>query len=318
MILFGKDRWDKSRPFSNKKYMYSYEYFYTLCKENGVQMYRASYQWYDYKKKKFKYAWSFEAKDGGWNRVYEIKPDLIYDKTKATPTAYMKNSLIRNDYPYFNNLEFAKIIDNKLAVSLLFPDWSQKSQVIKDNDFFFNYIQNFPSDKKIVLKPVNLSGGNGVLIGTKDQVRHELETKKITITDWISQDFIDSSSGIPGIMRGMHDLRLVIIDDSLVYSYFRKPANGSFLANLAQGGTMEIAPAEKLPSSLTPLIESVKRAFSGFDHKIYALDVMFDQNQKPWIVELNSMPGMYFAPGQEQVRKHFYQHLLNTFKKILT
>jgi D-alanine-D-alanine ligase-like ATP-grasp enzyme len=45
---------------------------------------------------------------------------------------------------------------------------------------------------------------------------------------------------------------------------------------------------------------------------------MFDEKRKPWIVELNSMPGMYFEPGQEKTRKYFYKELLKVFKRELS
>ena len=316
MILFGKSRWDKSKPFSNEKYMYSYEYFYDICKKNGVQVYRASYQWYDYRKKIFKYAWVFENKNKNWKRVYNIKPDLIFDKTKSNPESFLKSSLIRKDYPFFNSMEFTKIIDNKLATSLLFSEWSKKNIIVNDFNHLLVVLKKISADKKLVLKPINLSGGENVFIGTKSSIVKKIRETEVKISDWILQDFIDSSKGIPGIMKGIHDLRLVVIDDKIIYSYFRKPAQGNLLANLAQGGSMEIVPIKKLPKEVFPIIEKAKNIFSKFEHKIYAVDVMFDKNNNPWIVELNSMPGMYFTKGQEKTRKHFYQYLLGVFKKI--
>ena len=53
LILYGRSDWRKSKPFKNKQYQYSYEYFYDLCKRNKIQMYRASYEWYDYEKNVF-------------------------------------------------------------------------------------------------------------------------------------------------------------------------------------------------------------------------------------------------------------------------
>jgi glutathione synthase/RimK-type ligase-like ATP-grasp enzyme len=318
MILFGKDSWKKSKPFSNKKYMYSYEYFYTLCKKKGIQIYRASYEWYDYEDKLFKYAWVFEKNSGIWKRAYNIKPDLIYDKTKSTPEAYLKSSLIRNNYAFFNDIEFSKIIDNKLAVGMLFPDWSKKSQLMKDLKHLSLALKKIPERKKLVLKPVNLSGGENVFIGTKAELMRKIKSSKIKIIDWMLQDFIDSSEGIPGIMRGVHDLRLVIIDTEVIYAYYRKPAEGSLLANLAQGGSMEIVPLKKLPKSVSPIIKRANQLFSGFKHKIYTIDLMFNKKKVPWIVELNSMPGMYFAPGQEKDRDFFYNKLATVFRDILS
>jgi glutathione synthase/RimK-type ligase-like ATP-grasp enzyme len=317
MILFGKDSWGKSKPFSNEKYMYSYEYFYALCKKRGIQIFRASYEWYDYKKRFFKYAWVFEKSSGTWKRAYNIRPDLIYDKTKATPEAYLKSSLIRTSYVFFNNIEFSKIIDNKLAVGMLFPNWSRKSHLIESLKHLAAVLNKIDKKQRLVLKPTNLSGGKNVFIGTPAELMKEAKKAKIEPTDWMLQDFIDSSNGIPGIMKGVHDLRLVLIGTSVIYSYYRRPAEGSLLANLAQGGSMEIVPLKKIPKNVFPIIEKANQLFSGFEHRVYTIDLMFDKSKRPWIVELNSMPGMYFAPGQLKTRKHFYQHLLTAFKEIL-
>jgi glutathione synthase/RimK-type ligase-like ATP-grasp enzyme len=317
MILFGKDSWGKSKPFSNKKYMYSYEYFYALCKKKGIQIFRASYEWYDYEKKLFKYAWIFEKNSGIWKRVYDIKPDLVYDKTKSTPEANLKSSLIRANYAFFNDIEFSKIIDNKLAVGMLFSSWSKKNRLIKNLKHLSIALDKIPKKQKLVLKPANLSGGENVFIGTGAALMKKIKASKIKITDWMLQDFIDSSGGIPGIMKGAHDLRLVIIDTDIIYAYYRKPAAGSLLANLAQGGSMEIVPLKKLPKNIYPIVKKASQLFSGFEHKIYTIDLMFDKRKTPWIVELNSMPGMYFAPGQEKTRECFYNKVASVFKNIL-
>lgn len=316
MVLFGEKRWI-SKPFSDDKYMYSYEYFYSICRKNEIDVYRASYDWYDYKNKIFKYAWIFDTKNKKWKRAYNIKPDLVYDKTKSIPEAFMKISRIRADYPFFNCMEFSKIVDDKFVISMLFPEWCKKNKLIRDAKDLSRAFEKMPANKKLVLKPVNLSGGENVFIGTKKEIMAGIKKAKIKVADWMLQDFIDSSNGIPGVMRGVHDLRLVLIDEKISYSYYRKPASGSLLANLAQGGSMEIVPINKLPQNLFPIIKKANMLFSGFEHKIYALDVMFDREQRPWIVELNSMPGMYFAKGQEDIRNRFYGDLVCVFKSLL-
>jgi D-alanine-D-alanine ligase-like ATP-grasp enzyme len=90
------------------------------------------------------------------------------------------------------------------------------------------------------------------------------------------------------------------------------------LANLAQGGTMAIVPLHKLSKNLKPIIKRATDIFSVYGSNIYTVDVMFDEKRKPWIVELNSMPGMYFEPGQEKTRKYFYKELLKVFKRELS
>jgi D-alanine-D-alanine ligase-like ATP-grasp enzyme len=115
----------------------------------------------------------------------------------------------------------------------------------------------------------------------------------------------------------MHDLRLVFVNDKLIYSYIREPKDGSYLANLAQGGKLIIVPKSKLPKALNPIVKYINETLSSFKNRIYAIDFMFDEKGKPWIVELNSMPGLFFTPEEKPYMMEMYKELLNLFKAIL-
>jgi glutathione synthase/RimK-type ligase-like ATP-grasp enzyme len=312
LILFGKSDWKKSKPFANKDYQYSYEFFYTLCKKNGIQMYRASYEWYDYKKHIFKYAWIYEGENANWKRVFNVKPDLIYDKTKARMEVYYKKELIRKKYSFINNLEFTRLIDDKLTTSLLFEKWSKKSWLIENEKDLINYLPRIKS-ARVVLKPLIESGGKGVLILKKEEIEKKTKIKK----PYLLQEFIDSSKGVPGISNRMHDLRIVFINKKIIYAYIREPKKGSFLANLAQGGSLTIVPNNKLPRSLFPIIKYVNKLFETFQPRVFCVDFMFDKKKKPWIVELNSMPGLFFTPEEKPSMVRMYNELLAIFKKKL-
>ncbi len=312
MILFGKSDWRKAKPFANKDYQYSYEYFYTLCKKQGIQMYRASYQWYDYQKHLFKYAWVYEGKGANWKKVYNIKPDLVYDKTKASSEVYLKKELIEEHYPFINDLNFTKLIDDKFVTGLLFEKWSKKNWLVKNNADIFLAMKNIHS-QKFVLKPLSESGGKGIYILDKNKA---VTLPKIN-SPYILQEFIDSSKGVPGVSSHMHDLRLVCVNDKIIYSYIREPRKGSYLANLAQGGSLIIVPIKKLPSSLLPIIKKANEIFATFSPRIYSIDFMFDEKKKPWVVELNSMPGLYFTPEEKPYMIEMYNNLLQVFQKKL-
>jgi glutathione synthase/RimK-type ligase-like ATP-grasp enzyme len=312
LILFGKSDWNKSKPFKNKDYQYSYEYFYSLCKKNRIQMYRASYEWYDYEKNIFKHAWIFEGEGAKWRKVDNIRPDLIYDKTKARMEVYYKKELLEEHYSFINNLHFTKIIDDKFITSLFFDKWSKKSWLVKNKKEFFEAVKMIKSDK-VVAKPLNESGGKDVMILDKKNISKLPKIKG----SFILQEFIDSSRGVPGFSNSMHDLRLVFINNKIIYSYVREPKKGSYLANLAQGGSLKIVPEKKLPKSLKPIIEYANEIFKTFNPRIYSIDFMFDEKGKPWIVELNSMPGLYFTPAEKPYMLKMYRELLEIFKKKL-
>ncbi|MFA6047377.1 MAG: hypothetical protein WCV59_01955 [Parcubacteria group bacterium] len=312
MILFGKSDWKSAKPFSNKDYQYSYEFFYTLCKKNGIQMYRASYEWYDYEKAVFKHAWIYEGEGAKWKKVGNIKPDLIYDKTKARMETYYKKELIGEYYPFINDQIFTRLIDDKLTTSLIFEKWSKKSWIINSKEDLKIILPKIKSSK-IVLKPLCESGGKDVEILSKKEALEKSSIKK----NFIVQEFIDSSSGVPRVSRGMHDLRLVFVNDKIIYAYIREPKKGSYLANLAQGGKLIIVPNKKIPKSVNPIIKQANEAFITFDPRVYSLDLMFDRFGRPWIVELNSMPGLFFTPEEKSSMLQMYAELLKVFKKKL-
>ncbi len=311
MILFGRSSWKQSVPFMNKDYQYSYEHFYSLCQENGIQMYRASYQWYDHKNHFFKYAWIYTGKGGGWKRVENIRPDLIYDKTKARMEVCYKKSLMAEHYPFVNDLHFTRLIDDKFITSKFFSEWSKESFVVRNNSELQKTLPRIKTSL-VVIKPISESGGKGIhIVSRKD-------AKKIILdSEHIVQEFIDSSRGVPSIGGSTHDLRLVFINERIIYAYIREPKNGALLANLAQGGNLKIVPNRLIPAAVSPIVQRAHKLFRSFLPRVYTIDIMFDRGGKPWVVELNSMPGLYFTPEEKSSMIKMYRSLLHMFKNKL-
>lgn len=312
LILFGKFNWESNTPFSNEVFQTSYECLYSLAQKNGIQMYRASYQWYDYENNFFKYAWTYESDGSGWKKVENIYPDLIYDKTKAGMETYYKKELISAKYPFVNNLRFTRIMDDKLITSLIFHKWSKKSWIVNNPKKLRSILPRIKS-QRFVIKPIAESGGRFVQILDKKEA-----LEKITFgNDYLVQEFIDSSTGVPGVSEHMHDLRLVFINDKLSYSYIREPKEGNYLANLSQGGSLSIVPKNRIPPSIAPIVRCANKVFETFNPRIYSVDFMFDENKKPWLIEMNSMPGLYFTPQEKPQMLELYQELIGVFLKKL-
>lgn len=242
--------------------------------------------------------------------MYDIQPDLIYDKTKSALEIYYKKELIAKHYRFVNSLRFTHILDDKLITSMIFHKWSKKSWIVNNPEKLRRVLPKIKS-RKFVLKPISESGGKDVRI-----IRKEEALEKVTLSDdYIIQEFIDSSSGVPGVSESMHDLRLVFVNDKLCYAYIREPEEGNYLANLSQGGSLSIVPLGHIPESLRPVIRCANRVFETFKPRIYSIDFMFDENKRPWIIELNSMPGLYFTPQEKPYMLKLYQELIEVFLK---
>ena len=45
---------------------------------------------------------------------------------------------------------------------------------------------------------------------------------------------------------------------------------------------------------------------------------MFDENKRPWIVEMNSMPGLFFTPEERPHIIELYEELIEVFKNKIS
>jgi len=311
VILFGYKEWTSPAwKKENDGYKICYEYLYTLAKENGIRLYRASTDWYDKKNARFLYAWTYD--DGMWKRAYNVTPDLIYDKTSASKNPYSFIKKIQKKHRVLNDISFTKLVDNKLTTSKVFKKYSKKTYTAY-TPFGLRRVLKKIDTKQIVFKSSKGSGGKDVIIIEKDKIHTADLSFPILV-----QEFIDSSDGIDGITTKIHDLRLVFIDNELVYSYIRTPAKGKLRANLALGGSMKMVPIDELPKDIEDIVSYVKSKITRFKNKIYTIDIMFDKEQKPWIIELNSKPGLFFKVSQRKRQRRTYQALIDLFNKVMT
>jgi glutathione synthase/RimK-type ligase-like ATP-grasp enzyme len=310
LILYTARNPSLTKPFFDLKYQACYEALYTLGETMGIHLCRAPLIWYNSGQNLFERAWEYV--DGSWRITGPVKPDLIFDKTNN----HSENDPVREQlidrYPFIDDPNFTRFANNKYETSRLLPQYFKPYQKISSSTQWNLFLESF-AGKKIVVKPIVGSGGKGVFIVEKAEA-HNLELHFPVIV----QEFIDGSNGIPGVIHGNHDLRLVFIGDEMIYSYIRTPRPGSLLANIAQGGSMTIVPREKLPLSLNPIIQDVQKLFSPFHQKTYTVDLMFDEHTRPWIIEFNTMPGMYFPPSEKITMVRVYTRLLQEIKKILT
>ncbi len=310
LVLTG-EKWSDV-PFSKDSYKSSYETLYSLAEKNGIKMYKSSYREYSGRKKYFKRAWTFDKTRKSWTVAKKVLPHAIFDKTSSSPRAYYEKELIRKNYPFFNSLEFTKLVRNKLTVGMLFERWSKKNRLVSNKA---ELKKNLPQIRtsKVVLKPIRGGGGKNIYILDKKTALQKAFAEGL----YIAQEFIDSSAGVPGVSKSMHDLRLVIINGKIIYAYIREPKSGSFLANCAQGGTLKIVPLSKLPKTVFPIVEHANEIFAAFCPRFYSIDLMFDRKKKPWVVELNAMPGLNLCAEKEKpFLLKLYAELIKIFISI--
>lgn len=288
-------------PFSKEHYYESYKAFAKLCAKFNVDLYfsrsNKSYQG----NMKFNDGYFFEG-DELQHRTQPYKADIIllrghdlkFDETDRT----------------LNHRALSYVCHDKSETFRQFSECMSPTYEVTA-DTYKNVLQKIKSDK-VVFKPHCGGGGEGiVIVDKKDFTPDMIDFTK----QYFAQEFLDSSAGVPGIVQGLHDLRLVLFNGEVKSSFIRQPKEGSYLANLAQGATFVYVPVNKLPASALALAEKIDRKFRHYTPRLYAIDLLY-QDDKPYLIELNDQPGMpyLFENKYENSADKFHQDLL----KILT
>lgn len=208
-----------------------------------------------------------------------------------------------------NDPEFDRLCRDKLATYELFPEFMKKSLPILPESA--ESVAAQMNTQTIVLKPV--FGDSG--IGIKFVDKSKCTSAEIPTTEpYIAQEYLESIEGVPGIMTGRHDLRLVVANGEPVISYIRVAKEGSLLSNTHQGATVQPIDLEQLPDSCIPIVKEVDSRLAHFDSRMYSIDFMFESG-KPFVTELNSRAGIPDASwvGAERARR-YREVLVNLFK----
>ena len=169
--------------------------------------------------------------------------------------------------------------------------------------------------KNIVVKPYNSLKGNDVFIGQKENLENFIPEK--AGRKYILQEFVDTSKGIPNLTGGSHDLRVVIINNKVVWSHIRVPAEGKFLANAAQGGNLTEIDYDKVPEDVKKIVKEISnRFYKKYDNPVFSIDFGINEKGEPKIFEINDQIG--FPRWEMKNRDIFLKALIENFKSKIT
>ena len=214
----------------------------------------------------------------------EIAADLIFnrDDKNTIPEIY--------DCKIINHPDLDRICVDKVETAKLFPNFSPKTKAINSYQEFLQTIEewNYNKQEKIVVKKNFLSGGRGIYIRPVEEIAESLYENW---QDILMQEFVDNSVGIPGIVEGLHDIRIVTINGEPVFTLVRVPAAGSFLANVSQGGSEIVVSLKSLPAELLEMVAQINKRLAQYRPSIFASDFVNSKNGFK-LVELNSRPAV--------------------------
>lgn len=308
LILYASLRKDiDCKPFVSNGNKIQIERLFKEGENAGIKFYRAPIHLFNPDKKCFTKAWSFD--NSKWIIVNDIIPDVIFDKVQHNPDLISIKNKIASIFKFVNNPAFDEIANNKFITYCLFKIWMPKSYLVYNKKDINNKLKYF-KENTVIVKPVVGSGGIGVKVLTKKEIKN-IKIKEPSLL----QEFIDSSYGIKNVVKEPHDLRIIIFNKKVFGAYLRVPRKGSFVANITQGGCKVMFGKNNIPKKALNITKEVISAFDSFDDLFYSVDFIFNKNQKPYILEINSMPG--FSVGGKNSEKFFDSYYKRIIKYFL-
>ena len=142
------------------------------------------------------------------------------------------------------------------------------------------------SSPLVVAKPLDQSQGRGVFIGARKEVEPQIDT-----FPYLVQAFIDGSRGIPGLVEGIHDFRMIVIRGAIFASYIRTPPGSELIANVALGGIEIDVPIVAIPKEARAIFDAIDAHLQHVQNRLYSIDLARDIDGVWKIIELNSQPG---------------------------
>ncbi|MCK5475719.1 MAG: ATP-grasp domain-containing protein [Candidatus Pacebacteria bacterium] len=288
----------------------NYELLYEMGAQKGIKFYRAHIKYSSggiFKK-------AFTYKNKKWIEENNIYPDIVFDLCVYSGSKYNKEKKqIAESITMVNDLFFNYIFVSKFLTYTMLSDFMPKTFLAYNKKDLITKIDLIKS-KKIVLKPDVGFGGKDVIVIEKKEIKNILNKNKINCYPIVIQEFIDSSSGIKKIAKSFHDLRIIFIGHKPIIIYLREPIGKSLISNVSLGGKRTMIDLDMIPVKLQKKIDLILNKLKIFENVIYSIDFIFDKDQNPYVLEINSPPSLHLE--DKKYLKIYYKEIIKHFKEI--
>lgn len=205
---------------------------------------------------------------------------LTIEKNVTVDLVFDRGGFIGRDVLTINDSYIMNIANNKIRMYEHFPELQPFSIVCSSEAELENACTRIESEK-IVVKDPEGSGGYQVYIGERAEVLKNVPR----VFPLLVQEFLDTSAGIPGVMSGVHDVRISVCGGKLVGYYIRQAKAGALHSNVSQGGTMLFKDPSEIPADVQAMVHVIDQKFQD-SPRYYAADFML--TPKGWkMLELN-------------------------------
>lgn len=282
--------WEKGEmPFEKKWKSDDYAKYTEMLRKKDIEVICGDYRWYD--NGEMQKAWQW--KNNEWIKIENKQIDGVYDLFRHDNEKMSVKKKMDEDISILNHPEVTELCQDKLKTFRKFLELLPETKKANKE----NVDDLLDKNSRIIVKPRYGSQGEKVEQIESLEEFEQLDSKE----DMIAQEFVETK-GIPKLgVEGLHDLRILIVNDEIVGSYLRLPKEGSILSNVAEGGTKKYVKKEDIPDEALKRSKTVAERMEEHRPVIYTVDYMFDEKMNPLVIELNSQPGVYYhGPGREK------------------
>lgn len=248
--------------------------------------------------------WVQVKRDGQW--VFEkrgpIAPDIVW----------VKDQFVADDAWQINSAQFRQVCSDKNLSYDLLQQFQPHSSVVNNQAELERAVADLPGEMAVVKTPTGNSG-LGVFVGLKQDFNYTEFNKPFPLQ---VQEFIETSGGIPGIVEGRHDFRVVTMNGEAIVATLRTPPQDGFKSNIGYGGFTRLVDVSEIPADLKELVAQIDAKLATIStERFYSAD--FGLTSQGWrLFEVNAMPGtLNRERGEPAV---YYQQKLVEFLASVT
>lgn len=270
---------DRETPFGKEWKNKDYAEYTEMLEDRGLNVVCSEYTEYDSGEMKKAFHWNGDE----WEKVEDVEIDGVYDLFRHDKEKYEIKKAMENEVGILNDPEVAELCQDKWKTYQEFSQYQAETRKASKANVK-EVIQKYG---KAVIKPRYGSSGEGIY--SVDSIE-DFEKGE----DLLIQQFIEAEAPEWMPTEGQHDMRIFVINGDIMGSHIRTPGQDTFLSNNAQGGDQFYMDSEDIPEQVCDIVDEVEEKLKDYRPSIYTVDFMFDSEERPWIVELNSQPGIFY------------------------
>jgi glutathione synthase/RimK-type ligase-like ATP-grasp enzyme len=272
VAIFCRSFQEGGDPFSEDYYWQAYQDLLFGLRDKGLNAYFVTDNNSYLGDGIFETAYTSDHKTalGNLRKIHNVKVDMVFDR----------GGFIGRDVFTVNPSNLQRIGMNKIQMYKHFAEYQPFSIICNNEQEAKEAIARIDGEKVVVKEPEGY-GGKQVYIGAKDEVISKLPSDYPLLV----QEFLDTSSGVPGSVGGVHDIRLSVCGGEFIGYYIRQAKEGSLHSNVSQGGKMIFFDPSEIPAEVQKMAKAIDAYFANAP-RYYAVDFIY--TNKGWkMLELN-------------------------------